>query len=67
MPVSGSTRAAVLWRCSVRSLAIASRMNAIEMVNSSASKLSTVSHTLSNTWFAVGDHGSMAPNGVRSR
>ena len=46
MPVSGSTMAAVRWRSSVRSLAMASRMKAIEMVNSSASKLSTVSHTL---------------------
>ena len=67
MPVSGSISAAVLWRCSVRSLAMASRMKAIAMVNSSASKLSTVSHTLSNTSLPVGDHGSMAPNGVRSR
>ncbi len=49
MPVSGSTSAAVLWRNSVRSFAMASRMNAMAMVNSSASKLSTVSHTLSNT------------------
>ena len=57
MPVSGSTSAAVLWRNSVRSFAIASRMKAIAMVNSSASKLSTVSQTLSNTWL-VGDHGS---------
>ena len=38
--------AAVLWRYSVRSFAMASRMKAIAMVNSSASKLSTVSHTL---------------------
>ena len=67
MPVKGSTRAAVLWRCSVRSFAIASRMNAIAIVNSSASKLSTVIHTLSNTWFEVGNHGSIAPSGVRSR
>src|SRR5216683_1271460 len=66
MPVSGSTMAAVRWRNSVRSLAIASRMNAIAMVNSSASKLSTVSHTLSNTWF-MGDHGSIAASGVRNR
>ena len=36
------------------------------MVNSSASKLSTVSQTLSNTWL-VGDHGSMAARGVRNR
>ncbi len=36
------------------------------MVNSSASKLSTVSHTLSNTW-VVGVHGSIAASGVRSR
>ena len=49
MPVSGSTSAAVLWRNSVRSFAMASRMKAMAMVNSSASKLSTVSHTLSNT------------------
>ena len=60
-------RAAVLWRYSVRSFAIASRMNAIAIVNSSASKLSTVIHTLSNTWFAVGNQGSIAPSGVRSR
>ena len=60
-------RAAVLCRCSVRSFAIASRMKAIEIVNSSASKLSTVSQTLSNTSLLVGDHGSIAPNGVRSR
>ena len=66
MPVSGSTIAAVLCRYSVRSLAIASRMKAIAMVNSSASKLSTVSHTLSNTWL-VGVHGSMTASGVRSR
>ena len=59
MPVSGSTRAAVLCRNSVRSFAIASRIKAIAMVNSNASKLSTVSQTLSNTWW-VGDHGSMA-------
>ena len=50
----------------MRSFAIASRMKAIAIVNSSASKLSTVSHTLSNTWL-VGDHGSIAPSGVRSR
>ena len=50
----------------MRSFAIASRMKAIAMVNSSASKLSTVSHTLSNTW-SVGDHGSIATSGVRSR
>ena len=42
-------------------------MKAIEIVNSSASKLSTVSQTLSNIWLLVGNHGSMAPNGVRSR
>ena len=66
MPVSGSISAAVLWRCSVRSFAIASRMKAIEIVNSSASKLSTVIHTLSNTALFV-DHGSIAPNGVRNR
>ena len=58
--------AAVLWRYSVRSLAIASRIKAIEMVNSSASRLSAVSHTLPNNRF-VGDHGSVAPSGVRSR
>ena len=46
MPVSGSTMAAVLWRCSVRSFAMASRMKAMAIVNSSASKLSTVSQTL---------------------
>ena len=46
MPVSGSTIAAVRWRNSVRSFAIASRMKAIEIVNSSASKLITVSQTL---------------------
>ena len=57
MPVSGSISAAVLWRSSVRSFAIASRMKAMAMVNSSASKLSTVSHTLSNTWL-LGDQGS---------
>src|SRR5215831_3162203 len=57
MPVSGSTMAAVLCRYSVRSLAMASRMKAIAIVNSSASKLSTVSHTLSNTWL-VGEHRS---------
>ena len=67
MPVSGSTSAAVLWRYSVRSFAIASRMKAIEIVNSSASKLSTVSQTLPNTSLPAGDHGSIAPNGVRSR
>ena len=66
MPVNGSTMAAVLWRYSVRSFAIASRMKAIAIVNSSASKLSTVSHTLSNTWL-VGAHGSMEASGVRSR
>ena len=42
-------------------------MKAIEIVNSSASKLSTVSQTLSNTSLLVGDHGSIAPNGVRNR
>src|SRR5258708_32581200 len=36
------------------------------MVNSSASQLSTVSHTLSNTWL-VGDHGSTWADGVASR
>ena len=36
------------------------------MVNSSASKLSTVSHTLSKTCVS-GDHGSTAESGVRSR
>ena len=41
-------------------------MKAIEIVNKSASKLSTVSQTLSNTW-VPGDHGSIAPNGVRNR
>ena len=66
MPVSGSIIAAVRWRNSVRSFAIASRMKAIEIVNNSASKLSTVSHTLSNAWLA-GGHGSMAASGVRSR
>ncbi len=39
----------------------------MEIVNNSASKLSTVSQTLSNTSLPVGDHGSMAPNGVRNR
>ena len=67
MPVRGSISAAVLWRCSVRSFAIASRMKAIAMVNSSASKLSTVIQTLSNTWFEVGSQGSIAPSGVRNR
>ena len=36
------------------------------MVNSSASKLNTESHTLSNTWL-VGDHGRIWDSGVRSR
>ena len=67
IPVSGSTSAAVLWRYSVRSFAIASRINAIEIVNISPSKLSTVSQTLPNTWLPAGNHGSMAPNGVRNR
>ena len=58
--------AAVLWRYSVRSFAMASRMKAIAMVNSSASKLSTVSQTLPTTSLAV-DHGSIANSGVRSR
>ena len=66
MPVSGSTRAAVRWRNSVRSFAIASRMNAIEIVNSSASKLSTVNHTLPNT-LLLGAQGSRTASGVRSR
>ena len=48
-PVSGSISAAVLWPCSPRSFAIASRMKAVAMVNSSASRLSTVSQTLANT------------------
>jgi hypothetical protein len=56
IPVSGSTIAAVLCRYSIRSFAMASRMKAIAMVNSSASKLSTVSHTLSCTWLP-GAHG----------
>ena len=67
MPVSESTKAAVLWRYSVRSFAIAKRMNAIEIVNSSASKLSTVSHTLSNTELFAGDDDRIALNGVRNR
>ena len=54
------------WRNSVRSFAIASRMKAIEIVNSSASNDSTVSHTLPNMRL-LGDHGSMATSGVRSR
>ena len=67
MPVSGSIIAAVRWRNSVRSFAIASRMKAIEIVNSSASKLSTVSHTLPNISLLLGDHGSIDTSGVRSR
>ncbi len=58
--------AAVRWRCSVRSFAIASRIKAIEIVNSSASKLSTVSHTLPYM-LLVGDQGIIATSGVRSR
>ena len=46
MPVSASVRAAARWRYSVRSLAMASRMKAIEMVNSSASRLSSSSQPL---------------------
>ena len=46
MPVSGSVRAAARWRYSVRSLAMARRMKAIEMVNSSASTLSSSSQPL---------------------
>ena len=41
-------------------------MKAIEIVNSSASNESTVSHTLPNIWLP-GDHGSIAASGVRSR
>ncbi len=67
MPVSGSIKAAVLWRYSVRSFAIAKRMKAMEIVNRSASKLSTVSHTLSNAVLVEGDADSMAPNGARNR
>ena len=66
MPVNGSIMAAVLWRYSVRSFAIASRMKAIAIVNSRASKLSTVSQTLSKT-SVFGDHGSTVASGVRRR
>ena len=58
--------AAVRWRNSVRSFAIASRMNAPEMVNSSASKLRTVIHTLPNT-LSFAETGSSATIGVRSK
>jgi len=58
--------AAVRWRSSVRSFAIASRMKAIEIVNSSASKLSTVSQTLPYM-LLVGDQGNTETSGVRSR
>ena len=67
MPVKGSIIAAVLWRCSARSFAIASRMKAIEMVNNSASKLSTESHTLPNSGLLRVSQGSKSPSGVRSR
>ena len=67
MPVSESTIAAVRWRNSVRSLAIASRMKAIEIVNSNASKLRTVSHTLPKILLLVGDQGSTETSGVRNR
>ena len=42
-------------------------MKAIEMVNSSASKLSTVSHTLPNTLVGRATTAASAPSGVRSR
>jgi hypothetical protein len=41
-------------------------MKAMAIVNSSASKLSTVSQTLLTTW-VVGDHGRSCDSGVRSR
>ena len=58
--------AALRWRSSVRSFAIASRMKATEMVNSSASNDSTVSHTLPSM-VSAGDQGSSVTSGVRSR
>ena len=66
MPVSGSVRAAVRWRYSVRSFAMASRMKAIEIVNSSASRLSSSSQPLIAR-LLPGATCSAAPSGVRSR
>ena len=65
-PVNGSVVAARLWRISARSLAIASRMNAVEIVASSDSVLITVSHALANTCSAFGQ-ASWAISGLRSR
>jgi len=45
---------------------MASRMKAIEIVNNSVSKLTTVSHTLANISL-LGDHGNIKVNGVCSR
>ena len=50
----------------MRSLAIASRMKAIEIVNSSASRLSSPSQPLLAKSL-LGESFSMAPSGVRSR
>jgi len=47
-PVSGSVIAAVLWRNSVRSFDIASRMKAVAMVIRKASRLSTLSHAFAS-------------------
>ena len=58
--------AAVRWRNSVRSFAIASRMKALEMVVKSASKLRTVIHTLPNT-ASLAEPGSNATIGVRNK
>jgi hypothetical protein len=66
IPVSASVRAAARCRYSVRSLAIASKMNAIEMVNSSASRLKVSSQALNDRSLA-GDMCSNMPSGVRSR
>ena len=58
--------AAVLWRSSVRSFDIASRMKAVAIVIRKASRLSTLSHALDNTLSASLPRTS-AVSGVRSR
>jgi len=58
--------AAALWTKTARSLAIAIRMKAMEIVNNSASELSTVSQMEPNSRSVPGGCGSIITRGVRS-
>ena len=59
--------AAALWTKAARSLAIAIRMKAMEMVKSSASELKTVSQMLPNTRSVPAGWGNIMVSGRKSK